>query len=51
MKTSASIAAVLVLLVGLSVPAQAARYTAEQTPAEQAATARDIQVAGFIMSK
>lgn len=47
----ASIAASLALLVGLSVPAQAARCTAEQAPAEQAAVDGETQVAGFLMTE
>lgn len=51
MKLSVSIAATLALLVALSVPAQAARCTAEQDPARQAAAAGYIQVAGSLLSE
>lgn len=51
MKVFASIATSLALLVGLSVPAQAARCTAEQAPAEQAAGGGETQVAGFYLNE
>jgi hypothetical protein len=51
MKLVSVIAASLALLIGLSLPALAARSTGDQAPTEQAATSSDTQLAGFILSE
>jgi uncharacterized membrane-anchored protein YhcB (DUF1043 family) len=51
MKPISAIAASLALLVGLSLPALAARSTGDQVPTEQAAQSGDNQIAGFLMSE
>jgi hypothetical protein len=51
MKLVSVIAASLALLVGLSLPALAARSTGDQAPIEQAATSGDTQIAGFLLSE
>jgi hypothetical protein len=51
MKLFSAIAASLALLVGLSLPALAARSTGDQAPTEQAATSGDAQIAGLIISE
>jgi hypothetical protein len=51
MKLTSAIAASLALLVGLSLPALAARSTGDQAPTEQAASTGDTQIAGFLMNE
>jgi len=51
MKLTSAIAASLALLVGLSLPALAARSTGDQAPTEQAATSGDTQIAGFLLNE
>jgi hypothetical protein len=51
MKIFSAVAASLALLVGLSLPAQAARSTGDQAPTEQAATSGDIQIAGLLLTE
>jgi hypothetical protein len=51
MKLFSAIAASLALLVGLSLPALAARFTEDQAPTEQAATSGDTQIAGLLLSE
>jgi hypothetical protein len=51
MKFVATVVTCFALLVGLNVPAQAARISSDQVPAEQSAKAGDIQVAGLVLSE
>jgi uncharacterized protein involved in high-affinity Fe2+ transport len=51
MKLVATLVTGLALLAGLSVPAQAARISSDQVPAEQNAKAGDIQIAGLVLSE
>jgi hypothetical protein len=51
MKFFTTIATGFALLVSLSAPAQAARFTSEPATSEQAATAGDTQIAGFLMNE
>ena len=51
MKLFSAIAASLALLVGLSLPALAARSTGDQAPTEQVATSGDTQIAGLLLSE
>jgi len=51
MKPISAIAASLALLVGLSIPALAARSTGDQAPSEQSAQSGDIQIAGFLLNE
>ena len=51
MKLFSAIAACLALLVGLSLPALAARSTGDQAPTEQAATSGDAQIAGPVIAE
>jgi hypothetical protein len=51
MKLTFVITASLTLLVGLSLPALAARSTGEQAPTEQAAASGDTQIAGIFLSE
>lgn len=49
MKLFPAIAASLALLVGLSLPALAARSTGDQAPTEQAAPSSDTQIAFTVL--
>jgi len=51
MKLTFAFVASLALLVGLSLPALAARSTGDQAPTEQAATSGDTQIAGFLINE
>jgi hypothetical protein len=51
MKFFTTIATGFALLVSLSAPAQAARFTSEPTTSEQAATAGDTRIAGLLLSE
>jgi hypothetical protein len=51
MKLTSAIAASLALLVGLSLPALAARSTGDQAPTEQAATSGDANKAGLVLAE
>jgi len=51
MKPISAIAFSLALLVGLSLPALAARSTGDQAPSEQAAQSGDTQIAGLVLSE
>ena len=51
MKLFSVVAASLALLVGLSLPALAARSPGDQAPTEQVATSVDTQIAGFLLNE
>ena len=51
MKLFSAIAASLALLVGLSLPALAARSTGNQAPTEQVEKSGDAQIAGLLLTE
>lgn len=51
MKFFTTIATGSALLVRLSAPVQAARFTSEPITSEQAATPSDTQIAGFVINE